>query len=497
VTATEPTFRAGQTWRNHLGNQSIEPQRIYAPESIDEVVAIVRAAEAAGAAVRAVGSGHSWSDVALTPGFLLETHRLAELPWPEPDFVRPECADRHLVRVGAGARIQQVNAWLDDHGLALSNMGGYDHQTVAGVISTSTHGSGMTFGPLNDFVRSLDVVAGGGQVLRIERADGPTDPAPFAAHHGERRELVQDDDVFDAVCVAMGSMSVVCSVTLEVEPRYFLREVRVLSTWERVRRELEAGEVLARNRHYEVMFSPYERKHDCPCLVTTRNPTSDPGRQLFAKRTRNVLVEALSRFPLTPALLRLVARLFPRLSPWMLENAIRALIKDEYDEVSYRVLNIGAANVLPAISSEIAVPMDGRHLEAVDAVIEVAREHRRRGIYQSSPIALRFVRASPASLSMMNGRDTMMMELIELTGVSGADELIAAYEARLGELDGRPHWGQVNSLGGDREQLRSLYPRYDAWLAVRRRLDPGGVFDSPFTRRVGISAERAAAGAGG
>ena len=69
-----------------------------------------------------------------------------------------------------------MNAYLDGRGLALSNMGGYDHQTIAGVISTSTHGSGITFGPLNDFVRSLDIVAAGGVVYRIEPSDGPTDP---------------------------------------------------------------------------------------------------------------------------------------------------------------------------------------------------------------------------------------------------------------------------------------------------------------------------------
>jgi L-gulono-1,4-lactone dehydrogenase len=496
VTEGVLAFRSGVRWKNHLGNQSIDPLRIYAPASVEEVVQIVRDAEAGGVPVRAVGSGHSWSDVALTPGFLLKTDRLSQLPWPEPDFVGPEHAERHLVRVGAGTRIRELNAWLDAAGLALSNMGGYDHQTVAGVISTSTHGSGMTFGPLNDFVRSLDVVTGGGRVLRVEPANGPTDPAAFARHHGERRALIRDDEAFDAVSVSMGSMGVVCSVTLEVEHRYFLREVRQLSTWEQVRAELEAGDVLAANRHYEVMFSPYDRKHRCPCLVTTRNPTSDPGRRLFAKRTRNLLVEALSRFPLTPALIRLVARLFPRLSPWMLESAIRSLIKDEYDEISYRVLNIGAANVLPAISSEIGVPMDGRHLEAVDAVIEVAREHRSKGIYQSSPIALRFVRASPASMSMMSGRDTMMMELIELTGIDGSSELLTAYEKRLDALGGRPHWGQVNTLTGDRD-IRSRYPRYDEWLGVRRRLDEHGVFDSPFTRRVGISAEPPAAAPGG
>src|SRR3954453_9403493 len=206
---------------------------------------------------------------------------------------------------------------------------------------------------------------------------------------------------------------------------------------------------------------------------------------------RNWAVELASVFPLTPHVINLLVDLRTSLCPFLLENAIRALIKDEYDEVSYRVLNIGAANVLPAYSAEIGVPIDGRHIEAVERIIAIAAERRALGdVYQSSPISFRFVRASPAHMSMMNGRDTMMIELIQLTRSEGGYELLAAYEEALYDLGGRPHWGQVNTLTGSHELIASMYPRYDDWLEVRRRLDPQGAFDSPFTRRVGISAER-------
>jgi hypothetical protein len=489
--AADLPYEFRTTWKNHLGNQSVDPLRIYRPEAIEQVVAIVREAGEAEVPVRAVGSGHSWSDVALTTGFLLRTDRLSRVPAREPDFLRPAWAERRLVRTEAGIRIRELNSYLHDHGLALTNMGGYDHQTVAGVISTSTHGSGITFGPLNDFVRSLDVVAGDGRIYRIEPADGPTDPAAFANHHGERRTLVQSDDWFLAVSVGMGCMGIVCTAMLEVEPSYFLKEVRQFHTWEKVRADLEEGEVLRRNRHYEVLFSPYTRKHAYPCLVTTRNYTEDPRRKWFGKRMRNWLVELASAFPLTPHLINLLVDIRPSLSPFLLENAIRALIKDEYDEVSYKVLNIGAANVLPAYSCEIGVPVDGRHIEAVERIIAVAEERRQIGdVYQSSPISFRFVKASPAYMSMMNGRDTMMIELIQLTRSEGGFELLAAYEDALYELGGRPHWGQVNTLTASHGMVASMYPRYGDWLDVHRRLNANGVFDSPFTKRVGISEER-------
>ena len=485
------SFDARTTWKNHLGNQSIDPLRIYEPESIEQVAVIVQEAEKEKVTVRAVGSGHSWSDVALTTGFVMKTSQLARVPAPEPDFIRPTWEARHLVRAEAGIRIKELNAYLDRSGLALSNMGGFDHQTLAGVISTSTHGSGITFGPLNDFVRSLDLVASGGRVYRIERADGPTDRRAYEAHHGTRRTLVQDDHWFDAVCVGMGCMGIVCTAMLEVEAKYFLREVRQFHTWEKVREDLESGEVLRTNRHYEVLFSPYKRKHEYPCLVTTRNYTENPRHKWFTKRTRNWLVELVSAFPLTPHLINLAVDIRPNWSPFLLEKAIRALVKDEYDEVSYKVLNIGAANFLPAYSCEIGIPMDGRHIEAVDRIIKVAAEHRHIGdVYQSSPISFRFVRASPAYMSMMNGADTMMIELIQASRSYGGYELLAAYEEALYPLAGRPHWGQVNTLTGSHGLIASMYPHYGDWLDVYRKLNASGAFDSPFTRRVGISKER-------
>ena len=103
----------------------------------------------------------------------------------------------------------------------------------------------------------------------------------------------------------------------------------------------------------------------------------------------------------------------------------------------------------------------------------------------SSPFSLRFVRRTSAYLSMMEGADTMMIELIMQTGTEGGFELLAAHEDALYQLGGRPHWGQVNTL--TEPALRMLYPQLDRWLAVRRELDATGVFSSPFTKRVGLS----------
>lgn len=484
-------FEIRKTWKNHLGNQRIDPLRIYEPRTIAEVQQIVRLARERGVNVRAVGSGHSWSDVALTEGFLLKPTGMTRIPSSEPDFIRADWAGRRLVRAEGGARIRELNAWLDEHGMGFVNLGGYDGQTIAGVTATSTHGSGIEFGPLNDALRSLDVVVGDGSVQRIEPQDGPTDRAAFEAHFGAGRTLVQDDEVWNAVSVGIGCMGVICTALVEVRERFFMREVRTLHPWAKVRADLEDGGVLARHEHYELAFSPYDDGYAYPFLVTTRDPVADPRNRPLDKRMRNWLVEAAALFPFTPHIINLLLDVAPKLAPAMLRGSVRSLVKDEYDEISFKVFNIGTLNNLPAYSCEIGVPMDGRHIEAVEEIFRVARERRELGqVYQSSPIALRFVKASPAFLSMMNGRDTMMIELIELNGNDGGMELVKAYEEALYALGGRPHWGHVNTLSGSHDFIAAMYPRLGDWLAVRAALDPDGVFDSPFTKRVGLSAER-------
>jgi FAD/FMN-containing dehydrogenase len=486
-------FRVRTAWRNHTGNQGCDPLQRRRPRSLEQLVELVQEAEKRGVPVRAVGSGHSWSDAALTGGFLVEPEGLANPLAVEIDLLREGVDATRLARCEAGMRLRALNDHLarEGHpagGRALLQMGGYDAQTVAGVVSTSTHGSGIGLGPICDFVRSLDLVASDGRVYRIEPSDGPTDKQAYRRRHPDR-ELCQNDHWFNAARVGIGCLGVIYAVTFEVCPAYFLLERRELRRWGEVRQQLATTEAPKGHRHYEVYISPYRLGDDDWCLVTTRDLTDGPGRS-WRDRHRNTLPELAARVPLTAALLNLVSDLRPSLVPRLLDGALRLLRDSVYAERSFNVLNIGTANLLPAYSSEIGVPFtaEGKHLAAIECIREIADLHRRVGsVYHTSPISLRFVKASTAYLSMMEGHDTMMIELIQMTRTEGGFELLAAYEAALYELDGRPHWGQVNSLTGAHDLLPRLYPRLDDWRRVHAELNPSRVFDSPFSKRVGLS----------
>jgi hypothetical protein len=470
-------------WRNHTGGQRCEPVEIVRPGSLRELIDLVRRAEAEGKAVHAAGARHAWSDIALTDGIMVEPDGLGGVERPDPATLRPQPDGVNLVWVGSGTHLRALNPELERMGLALRNMGGYDAQTIAGVVSTSTHGSGLAYGPFPDAVRSLEVVVSGGRALRIEPADGPTDPASFA---DERLELVQDDDRFAAAICGLGTLGLLHRVMLDVREKFWLKEVRTLDTWENVRSTLSADGALAGDGHYELFVNPYagdDGQHRV--LVTLRTETAEPIGEPQDKLERHPLTELASSWKLTGVLLRFLARHFPGLMARRFDSLLEEMTDDGYTNVSYKVFNIGEANALPADSMELGVAVDGRHVEAVDRILAIAAERAGEGIYHTSPFSLRFVAPSRAYASMMYGQPTMMIELIMVTGSRGNLALLLGYEDALADLDVRPHWGQVNAI--EPEQPPRLYPRWDRWTAVERELNSSAVFDSPFSKRVGIS----------
>jgi L-gulono-1,4-lactone dehydrogenase len=283
-----------------------------------------------------------------------------------------------------------------------------------------------------------------------------------------------------AIC-GIGSMGLVHSLVIEVREKFWLNEVRTLSTWEEVRGSLTPDGVLGEGDHYELFLNPYG---DHRVLVTRRADCPEPVDFPEDKLERHPLTEFESGFPLTWLLLRFGARFLPGLVASRFDSVLDGMRDDGYANVSYNVFNIGEANHLPAYSMELGVSIeDNRHIACIDRLLEIAAERRKQDhLVHTSPIALRFVAPSQAFASMMHERPTMMIELIMIAGTRGGERLLAGYEERLADLDVRPHWGQLNTL--TRERVAQLYPRWADWLAVRQRFNASGVFDSPFTARV-------------
>ncbi len=472
--------RRRKSWSNYVGTQTAEPLALCDPGTSGAVASIVTETGARRLSVKAVGSGHAWSDVALTDGVMVLPDNLRSVLPLEREILKPS-APPLLFRVESGITIRQLNEALAAAGLGLINMGGYDGQTIAGATSTGTHGSGIEFPPLCDVIESLEIIPSDGRLYRIEPSNGITDPGAFARRHPDVK-LLQDDKTFYSVIVGIGCMGVITSVILRVMEKYWLTERRWTSPWPEVRAALAKGDVLRQHRHYEVLVNPHPFDGVNLCLITTRDPAVPPIRESpFLER--NVLVALGSLLP--PGILEPE----PEKAPQQLNLALKLLVREPYTRVSYEVFNIGAPNNIPAISAELALPMAGnRYLDALDRFLQLAEIQRAvGGRCHSSPVSLRFVKASRAYLAPQSGRDTCMLEIIFGKGTKGANELIYLYETELYKYGARPHWGQVNYVTGGHPVLRKMYPQYDNWLETYKKFNTNHHFDNVFAKRVGIA----------
>src|SRR5712692_7269651 len=120
-------------WTNWAANQTCSPARIDAPSSEDKLVQIVREAAAHDQRVKVVGSGHSFTAIALTDGRLITLDNYQGI-------VKTD-ATTGQVTVQAGIKLHRLNEELNRRGLALPNLGDIDRQSISGAISTATHGT--------------------------------------------------------------------------------------------------------------------------------------------------------------------------------------------------------------------------------------------------------------------------------------------------------------------------------------------------------------------
>ena len=264
----------GCYWENKSGTEKVHPEYLLQPGNADDLREYVSKASRKGKRVRMTGSGLSYSDVAVTEDVLMTPERLdSVLQLDRSRLKNPN--ESLLARVQSGITIRQLNSYLDSQNQAIINLGGYDGQTIAGVMMTATHGSGLDYGPIADQVLSMQVVGENGVFYQVEPSNGITNPGNFPGHLEEDSgipiQLIQNDDVFNAMRVSIGSMGVVYSVVLKTDRKFWLREVRTIVTWSELKKP---GGILERilngqpirdgesPEHYEFQYSPYKSNGD-------------------------------------------------------------------------------------------------------------------------------------------------------------------------------------------------------------------------------------------
>ena len=376
-------------------------------------------------------------------------------------------------------------------------MGAYDGQTLGGAISTGTHGTGISLGPIASNVRSLVLVSENKTVYQIEPTKGITNPTKFAKAKPDI-VLKQDDEWLNSNVVAMGCMGLIFFYTLEVMPAYYLQESRVLDTWEGLTSRTGKDGLSSwlgdpGVRHFEVDVNPYAVAGVHSCVKIIRRKADSPAKG--SRGIANWISGILASCPVADWLVVHFLNTFPKICPRIINSALKTLADNDYVDKSYVVMNIGANDNVKAMALELSFDATGATTDATNLINKVnnllsifANAATNKKWYLAGPIALRFVAASDAYLAPQTGRTTCMAELDLLVRISNGEKLLREVKNAVCTKGSgvRVHWGlDLDTVSGD--EVHDMFPQYDHWLSVYRQLNTSGMFNSVFTDRLGIS----------
>jgi L-gulonolactone oxidase len=427
-----------RSWVNWAGDQVCHPAEVARPANRDELSETLAASSAAGRKISVAGSGHSFTEAAMTDGTLVRIEALAGVL----------DADRGsgLVEVAAGTVLADLNEELARLGLAMENLGDIDRQTIAGAISTGTHGTGARLRNISAQVEGIELVLADGSVRRLSAATRP--------------------DLLRAARIGVGALGAITAVTLRCVPAFTLDRVDTPRPREDVLDSFQ--ESADANDHFELFTFPYADS----ALVLERNRTEAPPRPrgraaayLNDVVLENWALEALSatgkRFPSAiPALSRLAGRL-----------ASGSRTVDRSDRVFANDRRVRFTEM------EYGIPRE-HGPEAARRVIEWVRSSRYPVFF---PIEMRVAAGDDALLSPSHERDTAYIAVHQYRGMEWRP-YFEAVEEIMNSYGGRPHWGKRHF-----QTAETLAPRYPAWpefQRVRDELDPGRTFTNEYAARV-------------
>jgi L-gulono-1,4-lactone dehydrogenase len=422
------------TFRNWAGNQTITARNYHQPVTVDELAEAVGSAEK----VRLIGSGHSWSDVCLCEDTFINLDR----------FNKVLSLDKEKLQltVQPGIKLWQLNEYLDKQGLALPNLGSIAKQSLAGAISTATHGSGINY----------RILAGMVEQFKLLKADGSE-----VVLHYER-----DKELFNKAIVSLGSLGVVTEMTLNVVPAFRLHDETYVAPYEEVINNLD--ELVHGTDHFKLWWFPHVEKVVVYRYTRTQEPANDSRfRQWFMDEFLSVQVY------------RLLLKAGQVNREWR-QNINRTLVTKFINplnriEKSYKVFNVPE----PPLHRETEWAFD------YSSAKELLREYKRMinaSVHRINFIQeIRFTKADDYALSPAYGRNTMWLGAYNADNF-GWNELLADFEKLAVAYNGRPHWGKEFTVGAP--YLQQQYPQFETFKKLRKEYDAGGKFANTYIERI-------------
>jgi FAD binding domain/PASTA domain len=519
----------GAQWVNFGKNINFTPFQTCQPSNLDELVAAVQRAESFGFHAHGFGSKWSFSDCAITSDFMIDTTGLPQ------GFVDPNKAIQKALlpdldpdlfaHFYGGTTIANVNSQLDGFrsakhqaGLGLITMPASSTMTIAGAISTGSHGSDMWLSPLADTIAAIHLVGAGGTQFWIERNNPITDRAlisEYVAPGIQQGNIIYDSSIFESVLVSVGVMGIIYSLVINVRDQYGLEESILLSDWQSFKTSPVLFDRTA--RFLTVIVDPYPDANGLnPCLIQTRIEASisaaeslpKPGSGDVAGAFKHMISDMVS------------AEWLPGSNAWQasdlaqnLENqgadtltiaqavinfvlgkadeTLWGILTQDYSgimtawsppgscgDVAYKVMDQGlrgdpGSNQLGGDSIEITLPgpndRDGSlpFVEFVEAAINAINAAKNTVL--AGWFNLRFTGPTSAALGMQQWDRCCSVELSTLPNIQGLPDLLSSLIDMGYKMGGKPHWGQRNDGLVSRGNA-TIYPRLPEWRTAYARL---------------------------
>ncbi len=417
-------------WHNWSGAQSALPAGRFAPETEDQLIEFLRRESAP---LRPVGAGHSFSALVPTDGYLVVLDRMTGVRGHNPATLE--------ATLGAGIRLSETGLALEAVGQAMANLPDIDRQTLAGALSTATHGTGLTLNTLSAYVTALRLVTPTGHVLELDATKEPS--------------------LFPAAQVSLGALGFVTEVRLRnVAPYRLKRQVSIQPTQDALR-DFEAQ--AKAHRHYEMFPLTHSEYASVQVTDVTDEPIHNPPVPLDQSDLNDDLMRGMTHVP-------------PSARRAIIAAAVAVIPKPEpVVDASYKIL----ANVRNYRFNEMeySVPLDA----GAACVSEILRTIEEKNIDVVFPLEYRYAAGDDLWLSMFSGGPRAAIS-VHRDARFDYRPYFDIIEPIFWKYGGRPHWGKVHTLGY--EQLARLYPKFNDFLEMREALDPTGRLLNPYLRKL-------------
>jgi len=398
-----------ESWTNWAETVRCQPRAVVAPPPSDVAQAIARS-RGEGSSVRPRGAGHSFVPLCATDGHLLGPGEMQGIV----------TIDRGAAqaKILSGTLIADLGEPLNRAGLALENQGDIDVQTLAGAIATGTHGTGLRLGNLSSQLAAITMVTAWGETLNLSREN--------------------DRRIFEAAGVSLGSLGVFLDLSLNLIPRYRLREENFIAEVDECCAAFPALQAALRN--VEFFWLPEFDQ----CVVKSLVPSSQA-----------VTSEERMDLPLPPP------------------GTIERYLRPPRTHWSHRIYP--SKRNVRFNEMEFAVPIE-RGIDCFRDIRELIRGEFREVRWA---VEYRTVAADSFYLSQAYGSDRACIS-VHQDALSEFEPFFRASQEIFLSYGGRPHWGKTHFC--DASTLATLYPRWEDFLSVRARLDPAGLFLNSYLR---------------